>query len=228
MSEQLPAPDPARFPALDADPSWVLSVPEGTLIARIFRAGGTHPVAWHEFRTFGPLDGRFDPHPLPVGEHEGAGVLYGVLERGRGGGVADGGALGGAFAAALLEVFQAQRMIRLRDGSPTLAAFEVTRPLRLLDLSDSDWIAVAGGNSAISSGDRERSRVWARAIAQRYPELDGVVSASSLVPDARVVALWAGAADALPRYPAALLPLGRDELIGVIDRIADRYGYLVL
>lgn len=244
MSEQLPAPDPARFPALDADPGWVLSVPTGTLIARIFRAGGAHPVAWHEFRTFGPLDGRFDPHPLPVGEHEGVGVLYGVLEAadGRVGEAVGGparsgastvsgrprGAVGGAFAAALLEVFQAQRMIRLRDGSPTLAAFEATRPLRLLDLSDSDWITVAGGNAAISSGDRERSRAWARAIAQRYPELDGVVSASSLVPDARVVALWAGAADALPRHPAALLPLGRDELIGVIDRIAERYGYLVL
>src|SRR5690606_26754932 len=123
------------------------------------------------------------------------------------------------FAAALLEVFQAQRMIRLRDGAPTLAAFEVRRPLRLLDLSDSDWVTVAGGNSAISSGDRERSRLWARAIAERYPELDGVVSASSLIPTSRVVALWAGAADALPEHPTALLRLDRDELLGVIDRI---------
>ncbi len=200
------------------------------MIVRIFRAGGAHPTAWHEFRSFGPLDGRFDPHPLPVGEHEDAAVMYGVLERGpHTQSAADRpSAVGGAFAAALLEVFQAQRMIRLRDGLPTLAAFETTRPLRLLDLSDSDWVTVAGGNAAISSGDREHSRAWARAIAASYPELDGVVSASSLVPSARVVALWAGAADALPRHPTMLLPLGIDALLGVIDRIADRYSYLVL
>lgn len=255
MSEYLPEPDPKRFPQLGDDPRWVRRIPEGTLIARIFRASGAYPVEWHEFRSFGPLDGRFDPHPLPVGEHEGVGVMYGVLESSVGArsgastrdasiGDASGddgaaraaagsetgahGALEGPFAAALLEVFQAQRMIRLRDGAPTLAAFEVGRPLRLLDLSDSDWITVAGGNAAISSGDRERSRLWARAIAERYPELDGVVSASSLIPTSRVVALWAGAADALPEHPTALLRLDRDELLGVIDRIAERYGYLVL
>lgn len=273
MSEYLPEPDPKRFPQLGDDPRWVRRIPEGTLIARIFRASGAYPVEWHEFRSFGPLDGRFDPHPLPVGEHEGVGVMYGVLEssvvlensvgarsgasgaddtsggevsgssRTVGGDTSGGdgaaraaagseigahAALEGPFAAALLEVFQAQRMIRLRDGAPTLAAFEVGRPLRLLDLSDSDWITVAGGNSAISSGDRERSRLWARAIAERYPELDGVVSASSLIPTSRVVALWAGAADALPEHPTALLRLDRDELLGVIDRIAERYGYLVL
>lgn len=229
MSERLPEPDPARFPPLDADPRWVREVPSGSLIARIFRANGPHPVEWHEFRSFGPLDGRFDPHPEPVGEHPSVGVLYGVLDiASEPPGTRPPSGVDGPFAAALLEVFQAQRMIRLDAGAPTLVGFETTRPLRLLDLSDSDWIAVAGGNSAISSGDRSMSRAWARDIAERYPELDGVVSASSLVPTARVVALWARAQDALPQHPSALIRLDRVELLGVIDRIAERYGYALL
>ncbi len=229
MSEYLPEPDPARFPSLDGDPRWVREVPVAALIARIFRASGAHPVEWHEFRSFGPLDGRFDPHPPPVGEHAGVGVMYGVLEASPEDlAQRPTGAVDGPFAAALLEVFQAQRMIRLDAGAPTLAAFEAARPLRLLDLSDSDWVTVAGGNSAISSGERARSRLWARTIAERYPELDGVVSASSIVPTARVVALWARAADALPEHPTALLRLYRDEFLGVIDAIAERYGYTLL
>ncbi|GAB2553348.1 hypothetical protein [Leucobacter ruminantium] len=229
MSEHLPPPDAARFPELEEDPRWVREVPPRTAVARIFRASGLHSGEWHAFRTFGPLDGRFDPHPEPVGEHTDASVLYGVLESSETlGREAGGGGADGSFAAALLEVFQSTRMIRTGVGAPTLAVFETRRPLRLLDLSDSDWITVAGGNAAISSGGRAAARAWARAIAQRYPSLDGVVSASSLVPTARVVALWKPAENALPQHPSALIRLDRPEMAGVIDRIADRYGYAVL
>ena len=206
------------------------------MLARIFRASGAHPSEWFEFREFGPLDARFDPHPEPVGEHPGCGVMYTVVE---GSALRSDGArraaapgdpsLDSAFAACLLEVFQQHLIVDRTAGAPTLVAFETTRPLRLLDLGDSDWVAVAGGNAAIASGERARSREWARAIRQVYPELDGVLTPSSIVPSARVAALWAPPAEsALPRNPLALLRLDRPELTELIDRIVDRYGYLLL
>lgn len=237
MSELLPHPDPTKFPNLSADPAWIRDVQAGTMLTRIYRAGGAHPVEWHSFREYGPLDGRFDPHPEPIGEHPGEGVLYTVLEsrtrqteQESSGEPADPveDAVSGPFAAAVLEVFQAQRMIRRSAGGPVLALFETVRPLRLLDLADSDWVSVAQGNGAISAGDRARSREWARAIRASYPEIDGLVSTSSLVPSARLATLWEPARTAMPDHPLALLPLERDELTGVIDAIADRYGYILV
>ena len=229
MSEYLPTPVGSRFPPLDRDSTWVRVLPAETHIARIFRAGGPHPARWFEFREYGPLDGRFDPQPLPVGESPGIGVMYGVLEAQSSSDTATPPALAASpFAAAILEVFQAQRMIRLDAGMPTFVDFAITRPLRLLDLADSDWVTAAGGNAAISSGDRAVSRAWTRAIVERYPEIDGVISSSSLLPAARIVALWSGAIDALPAHPDACIRLDRPELIGVIDAIADRYGYTLV
>lgn len=229
MSEYLPTPVGARFPQLDRDPRWVRELPPQSHIARIFRAGGPHPSRWFEFREYGPLDGRFDPHPLPTGASPGIGVMYGVLEAQR---VSDTAtpptSVSSPFAAAILEVFQAHRMIRLDAGLPTFVDFAITRPLRLLDLADSDWVTAAGGNAAISSGDRAVSRAWTRAIVERYPEIDGVISSSSLLPNARIVALWSSAVDALPVHPDACIRLDRPELIGVIDAIADRYGYTLV
>ena len=223
MSEELPPPRADRFPELRPEGEWVREIPAGTLLSRIYKAGGPHPVDWHEFREYGPLDSRFDPHPEPTGEHPGEGVYYAVLEP-----QGEPAFPAAAFAACLLEAFQGTRMVQRSEGAPTLVMFESARPLRLLDLSDSDWLAVAGGNAAISSGERSRARAWARAIRGAYPELDGVVSASSVVPPVRVAALWSPARDALPRHPLARLRLDRDELTSLIDAAADRYGYLVL
>lgn len=223
MSEYLPPPERDAFPDLAEDAGWVREVPVGSALARIFRAAGPHPTAWHDFRTYGPLDARFDPHPDPPSDSPGEGVLYATLEHS-----APAQDATSAFAACLLEVFQATRIVRRASGAPTLAMFESTRPLRLLDLSDSDWVAVAGGNAAISSGDRSASRAWARVIRAHYPRIDGVISASSVVPSARIAALWSPAVDALPQHPIAQLRLDRGELTGVIDRIAARYGYVVL
>ncbi len=231
MSELLTPPDPARFPRLDADSAWVREVPAGTALTRIFRTAGPYPTEWHDFREFGPLDARFDPHPEPTGEHPGEGVLYAALESAAvagGSNAPSASASDSPFAVCLLEVFQQFRIIQRGFGRPTMVVFEVSRPLRLLDLSDSDWIAVAGGNAALTSGEHGPARAWARAIRASYPEIDGVVAASSLVPSARTVALWEPARTAIPRHPLALLRLDRGELTGVIDSIADRYGYLLL
>lgn len=229
VSEHLPPPRPEQLPDLDRDSTWVRDVPSGTLLARIFRAGGSHPANWHEFRRYGPVDARFDPHPTPPALHPEHGVMYVALEPTGPAGAKKlagaAGALGSAFAACLLEVFQQQRIIRRTAGLPTLAAFEPLRTLRLLDLSDSDWVSVAGGTSAITSGPRNTAREWARVIHERYPELDGVVSASSMIPSARLATLWGRAESAVPARPIALLRLDRPELTGIIDRIADRYGY---
>lgn len=230
MSEYLPAPDPARFPELAnaRGAEWVRVIPAGTSLARIYRAAGQHPAAWHDFRAYGPVDARFDPHPMPVGEHPDDAVMYGVLESPRGAGTGAHDVYESSFAAALLEVFQTESTIRIEVGAPTFVTFSTSRPVRLLDLSDSDWVTVAGGNAAISSGHRYASRKWARAIRTRYPDLDGVTSASSVIPSARIVALWGPAVTALPERPRVSLPLQTPELTGLVYRIADRYGYRIV
>lgn len=132
------------------------------------------------------------------------------------------------MATCLVEVFQQQRIIHRSAAGATLALFETTLPIHLLDLSDSDWLTVAGGNAAVSAGSRARSREWTRAIFNTYPEIGGIRSASSVVPDARIAALWARSSDAIPDHPDALLRLDRPELTHVMHGVARRYGYLVM
>lgn len=100
--------------------------------------------------------------------------------------------------------------------------FESTRPLRLLDLGDSDSVTRAGGNAAISSGVRSRSREWARAVYRHYrgESLDGVIYPSSNIPIARVAALWERAEDALPARPELNEPLSHLGLRATMETFA--------
>ena len=229
MSEHLRPPNISRFPDLDREPGWVRELSTGVMLARIYRATGPHPAEWFDFRAYGPLDGRFDPHPLPTGEYPQHGVMYTAVESTAARpSAAPGDAGASAIAACLVEVFQQHRIIDRMSGTPTLVMFEIERPLRLLDLADSDWLTVAGGNNALVSGPRDRSREWARAIWQQYPGLDGVFAPSSLIPSARTATLWRRAHDAFPEFPEALIPLERRELTPFIDEVATRYGYTLI
>jgi len=42
-------------------PQWH-AVEPGELLWRVYFRSGEHPSRWHQFRTFGPTDARFDHH----------------------------------------------------------------------------------------------------------------------------------------------------------------------
>lgn len=195
MTEQLPAPDRTRFPPLQG--SDVRLVPAGTLVGRIYSAGGDYPTSWYTFRHWGPTGARFDPHPEPTELHPDHAVMYGAAAV-----PSPAGQIYPVLKTCLAEVYRDRGVVELRRDDPHFALMRFTRELRLLDLGDSDWVTRAGGNAAISSGERARSREWAREINATYAdELDGLIYPSSNIPPARAVALWLPAEQAVETHP---------------------------
>src|SRR5207253_3123453 len=76
----------------------------------------------------------------------------------------------------------------------------LARDIQLLDL-DAGWVTRAGGNQAITSGRRSRSREWARAIYAELPAVDGLAYISSVWGPGRCIALWDRGSDAFPAAP---------------------------
>jgi len=161
MAEELPPP-PAIGELRKLGPE-IHVLPGGTLLWRVYFRAGPYPSTWNAFRHFGPTDARFDHHDPPPAVHAGRAILHG----------ADAGPT------CLAEVFQTTRVIDRRHRIPHLAAFELDAPLSLLDVTGA-WVTRAGGNMAISSGSRVRSREWSRAIYDAYPKLQGIRYASSM------------------------------------------------
>jgi hypothetical protein len=195
------------------EPDDVVAVAPVTALARIHRAGGTHPSQWRDFRTVGPVSSaRFDPHPLTAdgtaASSPGHGVLYAGL----------------SLRTALAEAFQAARVVDRRTGAPWLVVFRPTRPLHLLDLAGT-WPTRAGASQAISSGPRDRARAWAREIFAAYDDVDGLWYRSSMDGGAPAVCLWQRAADALPPQPWVHLPLDSPALALPVARACRRLGY---
>lgn len=213
MTERLPRPDTILFPPLSAQ--HVRTLASGWLLGRLHSQGGRYASRWDEFRRWGPTGSRFDHQPPPPGEHPTRAVLYAVPEL-------PGPAAPPILRTCVSEVFQDRRIVELRRDDPYFVLFELTRPVRLLDLADSDWAARAGGNAALSSGPRGASRAWARAVYLHYTSdaLDGLCYGTSTMPSARIVVLWERTQDALPARPLVHLPLSHPALRAELEGYA--------
>jgi hypothetical protein len=194
----------------------IVAVAPMTALARIYLASGRHPTGWNSFRTVGPVaTGRFDPHPatesaVPA-DAPGCGVLYAAVE----------------LQTCVAESYQATRVVDRRAGRPWLVVVRPARVLRLLDLTGV-WPTRAGASQAISSGDRARSRAWARAIREAFPDLDGLWYRSSMDRGRPAICLWEPARDAIPAQPWAHLPLDAPGLTLPLARACRALGYQLL
>ena len=180
----------AKFPGPPAalPPAQTVIVASGTLLWRIYSAGGSYPCAWNAFRYFGPTASRFDHH-VPPAAVSARGILY-----------ASSG--GQAILTCIAEVFQTKRFIDRTTNGPRLAAFSTTRDLTLLDLTGT-WPTQAGASTAIASGPRPRARAWSRAIYDAFPTVDGLLYGSSMNANQPAYALYERAATALSLTPTA-------------------------
>ncbi len=125
------------------------------------------------------------------------------------------------------EVFQETRVIDRRRNAPWLVAFDLGRPLELLDLTDS-WPTRAGASMAINSGPRPKARRWSQRIYEAYPTIEGLSYPSSMDGNRPAVALYERALDALPARPVFHRALADPALSVAVIRAARRFGYAVV
>lgn len=216
--ERLPPP-PAATSLPELRRRDLREFPAGTRIWRIYSRGGGHPGDWNSFRDFGPLAaGRFDHH-LPPPRRQDRGILYGAVGAGR--------PRGSAGFACVAEFFQDTRTIDPGRNEPWLVGFALARPVRLLDVTTA-WITRAGGNQAISSGERSRARAWSRAIYERFPEVEGIYYVPSTYGPGRAVALYERAEIALPVRPLFHRALSDPGLRNFLRRAARNLDYDLL
>ncbi len=212
-------PEPPDADTLRAIGPEIHTLPGSSPLGRVFFRAGSYPVAWDEFRFWGPGQSRYDPHlPDPMGRPVVGprGVLY-----------AAGAGSPGALAVCLAEVFQETRIIDTTDRSPWFVVFETARALSLLDMRGL-WPTRAGASAAINSGAKSRARRWARLIYEVWPDLDGIIYPSSMGGNADAVALFERAAPALPSSPLFHRPLTDPSLSGPLLAAAGRINYGIL
>lgn len=210
-------PDPVLLAELLRPEEDIVSVYPATRLVRIFTVGGRHPQQWNTFRRAGPLPhARFDPHPPgPRGratDAPGHGVLY----------------FGLSVRTSVAEVFQDTSIVDRQTRQPFLVVFRPTRTLRLLDLVGL-WPTRAGASQEISSGPRDRTQEWARAIRKAHPDLDGLWYRSSMDSGNPAICLWdPPAGSAMPVAPDVLVELGHPGLDVPLARVCDELNYTLL
>lgn len=205
-------PDPPSVAFLRSLDPPVVRLLTGTALARIYFAGGDHPVAWSDFRHWGPVrHARFDHHLLDApgrAQLQARGVLY----------------CAPLAMTCVAEVFQQSRVIDRVRREPYLTMFDLARNVRLLDITG-EFATRMGASLAIHSGSRNRARLWAAALYDAF-DCDGLLYNSSMHPRAQAIVLSERAIDALPPAPDFNRPLADPSLTDVIDACAHRLGYL--
>ncbi len=208
-----------RTPSLDrlqVLPPDIYTLKSGLTLWRIYFRAGPHPTTWAGFRSFGPLDGRFDHH-LPDAQGDPASqarrILYGAEEG----------------ATCFAEVFQRTRVIDRFRREPWLVGFEIATPLKLLDLTGS-FATRAGASMALMTGPRAVARCWAQTFHEAYSELQGVYYPSSMYANAPAIALneRAVGGGGLPAVPGFHRALADNALHTVIRNVARETGYKVV
>ena len=178
---------------------------------RIYRATGPHAVAWDELRHWGPAgEMRFDPHPLPQGDHPDVGVMYAATDP----------------ITALGEVYQDGRSIDRSAGGATIVAWVPTRDLALLDLT-TNWPVLNGAAAAMMMDDKAHTSTWARAIYERLgDDIDGLYHQSSIT-NKPIVTLFSRTErqPAFPARPLFHVAVADSALHSTIDEAKRELGY---
>lgn len=201
-------PEPPVREALAALGATHQTVPRGAELWRIYFRGSPHPVEWHTFRFFGPVEqSRFDHH-LPPPRVQERGMLYAAT----------------SVLTCVAEVFQRQRTIDPSQGRPWLVGFALAAPVALLDLGGL-WPTAAGASMAIASGQRARARRWSQAVYEAFPDVQGLWYPSSMAGNAPAVALYERASPAVPARPLFHRPLADPSLRQALARVARRLNY---
>ncbi len=205
----LPGPDPEHLSSLE--PRIKLLGSE-TLYWRVYRSAGAHPSRWNELRHFGPIASRFDHH---LGVSDGK---PGIQQRGVAYTAPD-------LLTCCAEAFQAGRRIDRDTDSPRAVAFHLSRTIRLLDLTGR-FATRAGCHQGIHSSPlRSRTRAWARAFYDAWPEVQGLLYRSKMAVDLPAYVLFERSATAMPRKPLVDLPLTDERLHAPPDAIARELAY---
>lgn len=217
MSRLPQPPSPAALKTLLRPHEDIVVVHPATRLVRVFVAAGAHHQRWNTFRHTGPLPhARFDPHPLGPGGDRVTTADHGVLY------------FGLSVRTSVAEVFQQTSIVDRTTRRPHLVVCQPRRPLRLLDLTGL-WPTRAGASQEISSGPKDSTQAWARAIRAAFPDLDGLWYRSSMDSGDPAVCLWhPPGGNALPLTPEVLLPLDYPGLDLPLARICDALNYILL
>lgn len=206
---KIPPAPPSPLHRTDGD---IHLVDVNAVLWRIHYTSGDHTTPWHSLRYFGPVDSRWDPHPAAL-EHPQLGpegVMYATTD---------------GITTAIAEVFQRTRTIDPYTNDPYLTGWHPSRPLRLLNLTDT-WPLRNGAAATLTAQPKGVCRAWARAIRREFSDLDGLVYLSTMT-SRPAHALFTPAVDTFPDAPSFSRPLTHPALGLYLVAAARETGYRI-